>query len=68
VWVVRQVPGGEDSVRIVVSIRQAKRNAAANVRLQAGDIVSVEQTPATFVFDLLRTFTRFGFGSSVPLF
>ena len=68
VWVLREVPGEKDSVRIVVSIREAKRNAAANVRLQAGDIVSVEETPATFVFDLLRNFIRFGMSSSVPLF
>jgi polysaccharide export outer membrane protein len=68
VWVIRQVPGEKEPVRIQVSVREAKRNAAANVRLASGDVVSVEETPATFVLDLLRNFIRFGLSSSVPLF
>jgi hypothetical protein len=55
-------------VRIRVSIREAKRDGEANVRLAAGDVVSVEETPATFVLDLMRNFIRFGLSSSVPLF
>jgi polysaccharide export outer membrane protein len=68
VWVLRRVPGQEDPVRIRVSIREAKRDGEANVRLAAGDVVSVEETPATFVLDLMRNFIRFGLSSSVPLF
>lgn len=68
VWIIRQAPGEKEPVRIVVSVREAKRKAAANVRLAAGDVVSVEETPATFVLNLLRNFIRFGLSSSVPLF
>jgi len=68
VWIIRQVPGQEEPVRIQVSVREAKRDAAANVRLASGDVVSVEETPATFVLDLMRNFIRFGLSSSVPLF
>jgi len=68
VWVIRRVPGQEEPVRIQASVREAKRDASANVRLASGDVVSVEETPATFVLDLLRNFIRFGLSSSVPLF
>ena len=68
VWVIRQVPGKKDPVRIQVSVREAKRDAAANVRLAPGDVVSVEETPATFTLDLMRNFIRFGVSSTVPMF
>ncbi len=68
VWILRRVPGEGEPARIEVSVREAKRNPAANVRLSAGDLVSVEQTPATFVLDLMQNFLRFGLSSSVPLF
>ncbi len=68
VWIIRQVPGKKEPVRIQASVREAKRDAAANVRLASGDVVSVEETPATFVLDLMRNFIRFGLSSSVPIF
>jgi polysaccharide export outer membrane protein len=68
VWILRQVPGQEEPVRIQVSVREAKRNPAANARLAPGDLVSVEETPATFVFSLMQNFFRFGLSGSVPLF
>lgn len=68
VWIIRQVPGEKEPVRIQASVREAKRDATANVRLASGDVVSVEETPATFVLDLMRNFIRFGLSSSVPLF
>jgi len=68
VWIIRQVPGKKEPVLIQASVREAKRNAAENVRLAPGDVVSVEETPATFVLDLMRNFIRFGLSSSVPIF
>jgi hypothetical protein len=39
---------------VKVSIHDAKRNAAANMLLQPGDVVSVEQTPGTIFLDALQ--------------
>ena len=50
-----------------LSIRDAEQRAA-NIRLAEGDIVTVEQTPVTFVWDTLQKFFRFNVGSSVVLF
>jgi len=66
VWVVRQVPGRPEPVLIEVSVKQAKRDRRSNLRLAAGDVMSVEDTPATFVYDLLKNFFRVG--STVPLY
>jgi polysaccharide biosynthesis/export protein len=68
VLVIRRVPGRPEPVVIEVSVREAKQNGNANLRLAAGDIVSVEETPATIV---VRTFTdivRFTVGGMVPMF
>jgi len=64
----REVPGREQPVVIETSIREAKRNHLANVRLAPGDVVSVEETPATMVLDTLKSFIRFGLSSSIPIF
>ena len=66
VRIIRQVPGQAEPVVIQTSIRNAKLQAAANVRLAAGDVVSVEETPATFTVEMLRSFIRFGFSSTIP--
>ena len=55
-------------VRIDVSVSQAKSNVADNMRLAAGDVISVEQTFVTGVVDSVRTFFRVGFSSALPLF
>jgi polysaccharide export outer membrane protein len=68
VRVIRRVPGEPEPVVIRVSVREAKRSADVNLRLAPGDLVSVEETPATFVLDLFRSFIRFGFSASTPLF
>ncbi len=49
--------------------RSAKPSAmaTANLRLAAGDVVSVEQTPATVVYDVIRKF-NVGLGASLPVF
>ena len=68
VKVIRRTAGSRQPVLISASIRQAKRQAsgADNLTLMAGDIVSIEETPATFTIDTLRSFIRFGFTSAVP--
>lgn len=68
VLVIRQVPDQAEPARIQVSIREAKYNGTANIRLAEGDIVTVEQTPITFTWDALQRFFRFSVGSSVALF
>lgn len=68
VRVIRRVPESQESVTIATSVREAKRGGDANLRLAAGDVVSVEQTPTTFVVDTLKSFIRFGFSSGIPGF
>jgi polysaccharide export outer membrane protein len=53
VLITRAQGDGADPVVIVGSIRNAQKFADANLRLQPGDVVSVEQTPATVFVDLL---------------
>ncbi len=67
VLIIRRVPGREEPVVIVASVKEAKHNGKANELLAPGDIVSVEQTPATVVLDAVKSFIRFGFSSSIPL-
>jgi polysaccharide export outer membrane protein len=66
VRIIRHLPGQADPVVIQTSIRDAKRQGHANVLLAAGDVVSVEETPATFTVEMLQSFIRFGFTSSIP--
>lgn len=53
---------------IHVSVKQAKENADENLRLAPGDVVSVEETPTTFVVNTLRSFIRVGFSGAIPGF
>ena len=68
VHVIRNAPGKDVPVVIATTIRDAKSRGDANVLLAAGDVVSVEETPTTFTVELLRSFIRFGFTSSIPGF
>jgi polysaccharide export outer membrane protein len=67
VLVIRVVEGREQPVLIKAKISQAKRDGDANLRLAAGDVVSVEQTPATVMYDIIRKF-NVGMGASLPVF
>ena len=67
VLVIRRPPGRAEPVRISVGLQAAKQGQD-NVALAPGDTVSVEQTPATAVVDVIQTFIRFGFGASMSLF
>ncbi len=51
---------------IHVTLANAKQKSESNIRLEPGDVVSVEQTPLTFVLDLFKR-VGMSFGTSIPL-
>ena len=65
IWISRPVPNSIDPAVIEVSVQRAKKEGLENLRLMQGDIVSVEQTPATMVVSL---FQRASLGASVVPF
>jgi polysaccharide export outer membrane protein len=68
VLVIRQLPGQPEPIEIEVSVREAKKNGAANLLLAPNDIVTVEETPTTFVLGALQNLVRFGVSGTTPLF
>jgi polysaccharide export outer membrane protein len=65
VYIVRKPSDGHGPPIVIRStVKEAKVEGAANVMLAAGDVVSVEQTPSTYVWSLLRQFISIGFGVS----
>ncbi|HUG68485.1 MAG TPA: polysaccharide biosynthesis/export family protein, partial [Pirellulaceae bacterium] len=54
VHVIRQLPDRTEPVVIQASVRAAKKDTTSNIRIAAGDIVSVEETPATFVLGTIK--------------
>jgi polysaccharide export outer membrane protein len=68
VWVLRQDPENGQQFVIEASVRGAKQGGADNLLLAPGDLITVEETPSTFVLSLLKNFMRFGLSSSIPLF
>lgn len=68
IQIIRKVPGQAEPVVIQASVIKAKRDSTSNIRLAAGDVVSVEETPTTFVVGTVRDFVRFGFSSALPGF
>ena len=68
VHVIRQLPDRPEPVVIQASIRAAKDDTTSNIRLAAGDVVSLEETPTTFVLGTLKDFVRLGFTSAIPGF
>jgi polysaccharide export outer membrane protein len=58
VLVIRRVPGRPEPVPIQASLRGAKINGRENLVLGAGDVVSVEQTPATATVEALMRLLR----------
>ena len=66
VRIIRQVPETDQLITIGASVREAKSNEKANLRLAPGDVVSVEETAVTFTVETLRSFVRFGFSSAIP--
>jgi polysaccharide export outer membrane protein len=70
VLVIRRAPGRPEPVPIAASLSAAKRNGRENLLLGPGDVVSVEQTPATAVVDTFMKLFRMSFGvaSSATMF
>lgn len=68
VHVIREVPGRSEPIVIDISLHEAKTSGKGNIRLASGDVVSVEQTPATVMYDTINNFLRFGISGSIPLF
>jgi len=68
VLIIRRVPDRPEPVVIQASISEAKKNGAANERLAPGDIVSVEETPATIVVRTMRDVIRVTVGGTAGLF
>lgn len=66
VYVIRKKPDSPGTAIIELSLAEAKRDERSNVRLSPGDVVSVEQTPATVLIEALR-FMNIGFGATLPL-
>ena len=66
IFVVRRVPKSSETAVIQVSLRTAKRDASANLRLEPGDVVSVENTPATIMYEAIN-FMRFNLSAGLPL-
>jgi protein involved in polysaccharide export with SLBB domain len=64
VFVIRQLPNMPEPAMIHVSIAKAKRNGRENLRLAPGDLVSVEATVATSIFDAASNFFRVAIGLS----
>jgi polysaccharide export outer membrane protein len=61
VLIIRRLPEMTEPAVIEVSIREAKADGNENLRLAAGDLVSVERTPSTIIVDSVMTMFRVGF-------
>lgn len=59
-------PDQVETFIIHVTLANAKQKSESNIRLEPGDVVSVEQTPMTFMLDLFKR-VGMSFGASVPL-
>lgn len=67
IYVVRQSAQGQDPTVIEVSLRAAKHSDDWNIRLGAGDVITVEHTPATVFMEALQII-RFGISGSTTIF
>jgi polysaccharide export outer membrane protein len=65
VLVIRQIPGSFQPVVVKASIRQAKKDGAANLLLADGDVVSIEETPITFIIGTIQNFVRLGVSTTL---
>jgi polysaccharide export outer membrane protein len=61
-YVIRRLPDMSQPAVIQVSLQQAKRNGADNLRLAPGDLVTVETTAATMFVDTVRNIFRMSLG------
>jgi polysaccharide export outer membrane protein len=66
VQIVRTIPGNPTPIVIEASLKEARSGGNSNLRLAAGDVVSVEETPSTIVLQTIQTFFRVGFSAALP--
>lgn len=66
VHVIRTLPGQAAPAVIEASISDAMSGGPDNMRLAQGDIIRVEETPATIALQTIRSFFRVGFSAAVP--
>lgn len=59
-------PTGQGPKVIEASFADAKAGGRSNILLGPGDIVSVEETPSTFVVGIMKDFMRIGFSAGIP--
>lgn len=62
VLVIRRVENRPQPLVIQASLAKAKQNGLENLRLTAGDTITIEQTPVTTVVDAVGKFFRLSFG------
>ncbi|MEX0865948.1 MAG: polysaccharide biosynthesis/export family protein [Pirellulales bacterium] len=67
VIVVRNREDGTESIVIQATVRGAKKDHLENIVLAPGDVVSVEETPVTFLVGELQKYVRFGISASTGL-
>lgn len=63
--VIRQRPDGAGVLAVRVDLNEAKKDNAQNIRLMAGDTLSVEETAASFARGLFRGALHFAVGAAV---
>jgi polysaccharide export outer membrane protein len=68
VLIVRQVDGSDDPITIHVSLREAKKKPEANLLLSGGDVVSVEETPTTFLVGTMLNTVRLAVNGTATAF
>ncbi|QEG36173.1 polysaccharide biosynthesis/export family protein [Bythopirellula goksoeyrii] len=64
VYVIRQVAGEPKPVVILASMQKAKQDGAENLLLAEGDLISIEQTPQTAVYEAFSRFMNLTIGVS----
>ena len=62
VFIIRPIKGRPQPLVIQASMQNAKHNGAENLLLAEGDMVSIEQTPATAIFDTVTKFFHMTLG------
>lgn len=68
IYVIRRLPGETEAKVIQIGLNKAKFDAQENIRLAAGDVVSVEQTMATAGLDIIQKFVRIAVGGNVRIY
>ena len=62
VFIIRKVEEKKQPILIQASISESKKNGLENLRLTAGDTITVEQTVSTAIVDTLTKFFRLSYG------